>query len=74
MRVHPAAEPGQGHRVTIIDAHVPGLEKLEMHAVVGDSDVLERGTERLGAEVKVVLVPRARVDPDATQPPQRPET
>src|SRR5438876_5741902 len=68
---HLAAEPGERHRVTIVDAHVPGFEKLEMHTVIGDSDVPERGTERLGTEVKVVLVSRARVDPDGPQPAQR---
>src|SRR5271165_7319192 len=68
---HPAAEPGERHRVTIVDAHVPRLEELEMHQVIGYSDVPERGTEGPGAEVETEFVPRAGVDPDGPQPPQR---
>src|SRR5258708_10281880 len=44
-----------------------------MYQIISHSDVPERATERLGAEIKIVFVPRAGVDPDGPQPPQPPQ-
>ena len=33
------AEPGEGQRVAVVDAHVAGVEKLEVDHVAGYADV-----------------------------------
>jgi len=41
-----------------------------MDQFIGYADVPERGAERLGAEVEMVLIPGSGVDPDGPQPAQ----
>src|SRR5579875_3710883 len=49
------AEPGQGERVAVVDAHVTGVEQLEADHVAGYPGIAQRCAERLRAEVEVPL-------------------
>src|SRR6266516_21350 len=71
LRGYLVAEPGQRHRVPVVDGHVAGLEKLEPDRLGGDTRRPQRGVHRLGADIEEPLVPDARVDPNGPHPPER---
>src|SRR6202042_253704 len=69
---YPLAKPRQRERVPVFDAAVARVEQLEPDHLVGDADLAQRRAECVRAQVQVVLVPGARVDPDRPQRPERP--
>ena len=63
------AEPAQRQRVREVDAHVRGVQQLEVDHLVGDASVPQCRTECRDTDVEEPLVLGASVDPDRLHRP-----